>query len=45
MGILPAEQCLKIHRITRIPLHLLRPDVYPVPPMRRVTDKQKAACK
>jgi len=39
-GQVPAEQCLKVHRITAIPLHLLRPDIYPAPPMRRATDRK-----
>jgi transcriptional regulator with XRE-family HTH domain len=39
-GQVPAEQCLKMHRITAIPLHILRPDIYPAPPMRRATDRK-----
>ena len=39
-GQVPAEQCLKVHRLTDIPLHELRPDIYPAPPMRRATDRK-----
>lgn len=39
-GQVPAEQCLKVNRITAIPLHELRPDIYPAPPMRRAGDKK-----
>ncbi len=27
----PPQQCLALHRITGIPLHELRPDIYPAP--------------
>jgi DNA-binding XRE family transcriptional regulator len=29
-GIIPAEQCPRVHSLTGIDFHLLRPDVYPV---------------
>jgi DNA-binding transcriptional regulator YdaS (Cro superfamily) len=28
---IPPGHCLKIHRITNVPLHQLRPDIYPAP--------------
>lgn len=34
-GQVPAEQCLKVHKITGIALHLLRSDIYPVPQRRK----------
>ena len=40
-GQVPAEQCLRVHDVTGIALHVLRPDVYPVP-QRRATDRRKA---
>lgn len=40
-GQVPPEQCLKVHEVTGIALHVLRPDVYPVP-QRRATDRRKA---
>lgn len=27
----PAERCLRLHQITGVPLHRMRPDVYPDP--------------
>lgn len=30
-GKVPSEQCLRVHEITGIPLHSLRPDIYPKP--------------
>lgn len=30
-GKVPPEQCLMVHRLTAIPLHVLRPDIYPAP--------------
>jgi len=30
-GKVPPEQCLTVHRLTAIPLHVLRPDIYPAP--------------
>lgn len=43
-GQVPPEQCLSVHQATRIPLHRLRPDIYPAPPMRRESDRKKAGC-
>lgn len=40
-GQVPPEQCLKVHEVTGIALHVLRPDIYPVP-QRRATDRKKA---
>ena len=28
---IPPTQCLKVHEVTKVPLHQLRPDVYPTP--------------
>lgn len=38
-GQVPPEQCLAVHRITGVALHLLRPDIYPVP-QRRESDRK-----
>lgn len=40
-GQVPPEQCLKVHDLTGVALHLLRPDIYPMP-QRRATDRKKA---
>jgi transcriptional regulator with XRE-family HTH domain len=40
-GQVPPEQCLTVHGATGIPLHELRSDIYPTPPMRRSTDRRK----
>jgi transcriptional regulator with XRE-family HTH domain len=40
-GQVPPEQCLSVHKVTGIALHLLRPDIYPTPPLRRSTDRRK----
>jgi predicted transcriptional regulator len=34
-GKVPPEQCLKVHRLTGIALHDLRPDIYPRPKRKR----------
>jgi transcriptional regulator with XRE-family HTH domain len=38
-GQVPPEQCLNVHKVTGIALHVLRPDVYPIP-QRRASDRR-----
>jgi DNA-binding XRE family transcriptional regulator len=43
-GQVPPEQCLAVHDATGLPLHLLRPDIYPMPPEsdRRRGERRRA---
>lgn len=39
---IPAERCPEIHRLTGVPLHVLRPDIYPRPFVKRLASAAHA---